>query len=97
MSNTAFSTVEFDRLAALAKNDPTAFEQERTRLIQDYIATLPAEKQAVARSFQNDLDLKRLQLSSGDFITYCATKMQDNFAGLQHLANELQERAKELV
>lgn len=76
---------DFDKLTVLAQTDMPAFEVERSRIIQSYINSLPEHKRGAARRFQLDLDLKRVSLSSIDFLTYCTTKIQNNVDRLNGL------------
>ena len=81
--------IDFDKLAELARTDLRAFENERTRIIESYIKSLPENRRKIAYAFQLQLDLKRYSLSSADFIAYCVAKIGENAEQLQALIQTL--------
>jgi len=78
-------TFDFDKMMKLSTN-PAAFEAERTKIINSYIDSLPEENRQAAHRFQNDLDLKRITLSSSDFIAYCSARIQQNLVKVDALS-----------
>jgi len=75
-------------MEALSKLPPSEFEIERKRIINKYINSLPADCQAQARAMQADLDIKRLSLSSEDFLTYCMSRVRTNLNTIADLADQ---------
>jgi hypothetical protein len=51
-----FNLAEFDRWAKLAVTDPDAFEDRRSRLIEDFISSAPPERQPRLRGLQWRID-----------------------------------------
>lgn len=65
------------------KDDPVAFEKERSRIIAEYIKSLPTEKQKVAYAMQCKIDLARETLGSDDFLLWMgkeAVELGENLA-----------------
>ncbi len=52
----SFNLAEFDHWAQLAVADPDAFEARRSRLIEDFISSVPAERQPRLRGLQWRID-----------------------------------------
>ncbi len=51
-----FNLAEFDHWAQLAVTDPEAFEARRSRIIEDFISSAPAERQPRLRGLQWRID-----------------------------------------
>ena len=51
---------DFDTLRHLSDTDPAGFFAERTRLIEEYIASVPPERAQMLREFQARIDATRL-------------------------------------
>lgn len=54
-----FDISEFEHWARLAQVDPGAFEDRRSRVIEDYIRSVPIERQARLRGLQWRIDQVR--------------------------------------
>lgn len=54
--------IDFDRLVSLNKEDPQAFELERQKLLEEFISTLPEDRQQKARAiiWRQDMELRHL-------------------------------------
>lgn len=47
------------------------FEARRSRILSDHIKSLPEDRRKAAYLFQLQLDLKRMSMSSNEFMIYC--------------------------
>ena len=59
MKGSGFKNIDHDYWARLWKEDPEAFEAERSRTIEALIASLPEQNQQRLRSFQWRIDMVR--------------------------------------
>lgn len=50
---------DFDTLRHLSDSDPNAYFSERTRLIEEFIASVPPERVPMLREFQAQIDAVR--------------------------------------
>jgi flagellar basal body rod protein FlgB len=80
--------IDFDKLMELAKT-PIEFEKERARIINDYIKSLPPEKQDKAKIFQAELDQKRKEMSSAKFLEYTSNRMVENAETIKHKVEQI--------
>jgi len=93
---TEMADFDFDKLMKLA-SDPVAFEAERTRIINAHIDSLPEERRKAAYKFQKDIDLKRVGLSSSDFISYCSAHIQTNLEQVGALSQAVAIRLSQML
>jgi hypothetical protein len=74
---------DFDKMAKLAKDDPTAFEMERQRLIGAQLAEMPEAQRRKCLAVQYDLDLHRFNHTDAEHFQYIKTKMFESLEDLQ--------------
>ena len=86
--------LDFDNLCNLAKNNPLAFELERTRIIGTYIRGLSGEQRAKAIKFQTKLDAARMGMTSKEFLAYCVDEMEKSISKLEAIAREVRTYAE---
>ena len=88
--------LDFDALVALHQQDPAAFEQFRTTLLQDFIASAPPEHQSALTHLKAQTDALRESAASPleaaaaatSLMTCSAAKLTAQFEGLlQECAN----------
>lgn len=80
---------DFDRLASL-RNDPIAFENERSKLIDEMFDAMPQEKQIKYRALQNELDHLRKTMGSEAFLAELFRRMGENISDIGDQANTIQ-------
>lgn len=71
---------DFDTMADLAKNDPLAFERERKRLLDEYMATVPEAQRRRLTVLQANLDIQRHRMGSDQFMTYLCEQLLEKLA-----------------
>jgi hypothetical protein len=74
---------DFDNLAALAQNNPQAFEVERKRLIRAALREVPESSRARCEALQDELDAARLTMTPERFMAELAARMQANLDDLE--------------
>ena len=74
---------DFDNLAALAQNNPQAFEVERKRLIRAALRAVPESSRARCEALQDELDVARLTMTPERFMAELAHRMQTNLDDLE--------------
>ena len=86
-----------DHLASL-RDDDLRFEAERSRIISEYIKSLPEEHQRQAYAYQLRIDAARLTMSSERFLQWMvneASEMADNlsdqFLAIAHKAQDIEK------
>jgi hypothetical protein len=80
--------IDFAKLTRLSIESPLAFEAERSRLIGEYIRSLPEDRRKQAYLFQSQLDDRRLAMQPSEFLQYCVDHMKENLDKMQDMANE---------
>jgi hypothetical protein len=76
------------------KDDPVAFETERSRIISEYIKSLPEDRRKTAYAMQCKIDLARETMSGSDFLLWMgkeAVELGENLAdqllAIRHLVD----------
>ena len=59
-----FTDPDFDTMAQLSAADPQAFFAERTRLIEEFLSTVPPDRVEQLRQFQQQIDAMRISAGS---------------------------------
>ena len=83
------------------RHDTDRFEAERTRLISEYIATVPEEHRASVQAFQNKIDAARSTMSQDQFLTFLqqesrelAENLSDQFLASTHKAQDIKRELR---
>lgn len=75
IENPKIGGYSFEELQKLAESDPEKFEQERTRIINSFLETVPEEKRLKLRQLQFRVDgVRRKYIKNG---LACTQKMYD--------------------
>jgi hypothetical protein len=82
--------LDFDHLLKLAKRDPIRFEDLRQAAIDDFISTLPQERQQRMRQLQWRIDQERRNRSPLGACVKISTMMWEHMVGPQGLLGYLQ-------
>lgn len=91
MKDSAFGKIDHEHWSKLWKEDPAAFEAERTRIIDAFIISLPEQSQARLRSFQWRIDMERRRSKTPLGATLrLYSMMMDSLVGERGLLNALQ-------
>lgn len=80
--------MDFAKLTRLSIENPEAFEIERSKILGDFIRSLPEEKRKSAYLFQQQLDDCRPAMTSSEFLQHCITHMQSNIDKIEDMTNE---------
>ncbi|MCU7929809.1 MAG: DUF3135 domain-containing protein [Candidatus Thiodiazotropha sp. (ex Codakia rugifera)] len=81
---------DFDHLLNLAKRDPVRFEDMRQEAIDDFIATLPADRQQRMRQLQWRIDQERRNRSPLSACLKISSMMWEHMVGPRGLLGYLQ-------
>jgi hypothetical protein len=92
---THHDSFNFEEWAALASQDPDAFEQRRKDYIETFISTQPSSKQRKLRGlqFKIDMERRRARTPMGACIKL-SSMMWDSLLGPEGLMNSLQQLTK---
>lgn len=78
------------------RHDADRFEAERTRLISEYIATVPEEHRASVQAFQSRIDAARSSMTPDQFLVWMQKEvreltenMSDQFLAITHKAQDI--------
>jgi hypothetical protein len=82
--------LDFDHLLQLAEQDPMRFEDMRQAAINDFIATLPEERQVRMRRLQWRIDQERRNRTPLSACVKISSMMWDRMVGPQGLLGYLQ-------
>lgn len=91
------SGFDFDHWRQLSEDDPAGFFAERTRAIEDFLASVPDEQRDKLRRFQAEID--GLRASAGTPLKAVAGMMgmlADHLDAMQGHARQLLDAAREL-
>jgi hypothetical protein len=86
-----FRNLDFDHLLNLAEKDPVRFEDMRQEAIDDYISTLPEERQVHMRRLQWRIDQERRNRSPLSACVRISGLMWENMVGPKGLLGFLQD------
>ncbi len=85
------------------RHDKERFEQERNRLVTEYIKSVPEEHRAAAYAMQCKIDLARMTLSPEEFLKWMQREMAelgenlaDQFAFIGHKAQDIKAQLRSL-
>jgi hypothetical protein len=90
MTQLSNRNLDFDHLLKLAERDPIRFEDLRQAAIDDFIATLPHERQQRMRQLQWRIDQERRNRSPLSACLKISTMMWEHMVGPQGLLGYLQ-------
>jgi hypothetical protein len=90
MTQLSNRNLDFDHLLQLAEEDPLRFENIRQAAIDDFIATLPEERQARMRQLQWRIDQERRNRTPLSACVKISSMMWDHMVGPQGLLGYLQ-------
>lgn len=71
---------DFDKLSELYKEDKNGFFEEKNRIIEEFISSLPEEKQQRMREYQKDIDAKLDKQPENNRITTINTMMNEQLS-----------------
>ena len=94
MTQLSNRNLDFDHLLQLAERDPMHFENMRQAAIDDFIATLPEERQLRMRQLQWRIDQERRNCSPISACVKISSMMWDHMVGPQGLLGYLQGENK---
>ena len=90
MTQLSNRNLDFDHLLKLAERDPMRFEDLRQEAINDFISTLPQERQQRMRQLQWRIDQERRNRSPLSACVKISTMMWEHMVGPQGLLGYLQ-------
>ena len=97
MKGSGYQNIDHEHWARLWKEDPLAFEIERSRTIEAFITSLPERNQQRLRSFQWRIDMVRQRSKTPLAATLrLYAMMMDSLLGDNGLMNALQSLEKSL-
>ncbi|MEW8026740.1 MAG: DUF3135 domain-containing protein [Candidatus Thiodiazotropha sp.] len=94
MTQLSNRNLDFDHLLQLAERDPMRFENMRQAAIDDFISTLPRERQQRMRQLQWRIDQERRNRSPLSACVKISNMMWDHMVGPQGLLGYLQGDVK---
>lgn len=83
------NNIDFDKLRTLAQTDSLRFEEERYKIIQSFIKSLPNDKQKSAFAFQLSLDIMRNEMKPEQFLKHCSDQMISNLNKVNELCTQV--------
>ncbi|MEW8024457.1 MAG: DUF3135 domain-containing protein [Candidatus Thiodiazotropha sp.] len=94
MTQLSNRNLDFDHLLQLAERDPMRFEDMRQAAIDDFISTLPVERQKRMRQLQWRIDQERRNRSPLSACVKISNMMWDHMIGPKGLLGYLQGDVK---
>ncbi|MEW8506649.1 MAG: DUF3135 domain-containing protein [Candidatus Thiodiazotropha sp.] len=94
MTQLSNRSLDFDHLLQLAERDPMRFEDMRQAAIDDFISTLPKERQQRMRRLQWRIDQERRNRSPLSACVKISSMMWEHMVGPQGLLGYLQGNIK---